>query len=228
MSKFTISALAALATVATAAPNVVAYYGQGFNQSRLSYYCQNSAIDIIPIGFVNVFPDQEGTYGYPGTNFGNQCGGSWIDPEGHETQMFASCSQLAEDIPICQAAGKKIFISLGGDAPGNYIKDDASAVDFADYMWATFGPMPSTADGQPYTGARPFGAAVVDGFDFDIETLVESIPQGATIDGHYGTMINQLRSHFQGKPYYISGAPQCNVPDVHLSQALQTSYFDYL
>merc|ERR1712000_707751 len=98
--------------------NLAVYWGQGPNQNRLADFCQDSAIDVIPIGFVNTFPDQAGNNGYPGTNYANACGSPyWIAPDGTQTKMFTTCYQLAEDIPICQAAGKKILVSLGGDSP---------------------------------------------------------------------------------------------------------------
>lgn len=74
---------------------------------------------------------------------------------------------MAEDIPICQAAGKKVFLSLGGDSGSvQKIESEKSAVEFADFLWDSFGPNKKLALlGSP----RPFGDAVVDGFDFDIE-----------------------------------------------------------
>lgn len=50
--------------------NVITYWGQGPNQARLIETCKNPSYDIINIGFVDVFPD-EGSGGFPGTNFGN-------------------------------------------------------------------------------------------------------------------------------------------------------------
>lgn len=89
---------------------------------------------------------------------------------GDETSgLLANCHQIMEDIPICQDAGKKVFLSLGGSAPasGQYIASKDSAYDFADWIWGAFGPVTSewTAEGLP----RPFGDVVFDGFDLDIE-----------------------------------------------------------
>lgn len=124
-------------------------------------------MDIINLGFVNVFPDQ-GILGMPGTNFGNQCDGLILKVGNASTQFLTGCHQLAEDIPICQAAGKKVFLSLGGDSGSvQQIESEKSAIKFADFLWDSFGPNNNKLAllGSP----RPFGDAVMDGFDFDIE-----------------------------------------------------------
>lgn len=124
-------------------------------------------MDIINIGFINTFPDQ-GAAGWPGSNFGNQCDGLTYEVDGVSTQLLSGCHQIAEDIPICQAAGKKVLLSLGGASPDNQqILSDASAVRFADFLWGAFGPQ--TEEWVSNDGPRPFGEVVVDGFDFDIE-----------------------------------------------------------
>ena len=177
-------------------------------------------MDIIPIGFVNVFPDQSGANGYPGTNYGNACGGDlWVAPDGTQTQMFKNCPQIEEDIPVCQALGKKIFASIGGASGGNFIASATSAADFADFLWGSFGP---AQDDDYYSYPRPFGISVtVDGFDLDIES-------GSNFG--YDDLVNELRSKFEGQPkqYYISSAPQCITPDSHLGEAIQNAAFDYV
>lgn len=65
------------------------------------------------------------------------------------------------DIKTCQDKGKTILMSLGG-ANGVYgFANDANAEAFADTLWNIFGA------GESDT--RPFGDAVIDGFDLDIE-----------------------------------------------------------
>jgi chitinase len=72
---------------------------------------------------------------------------------------------------------------------------------------------------------RPFGTAVVDGVDLDIE--------GGSTAG-YITFIETLRNYFATAPknYYISSAPQCPYPDGRLGPgvgtALQSAWFDYV
>ncbi|RWQ96201.1 glycoside hydrolase superfamily, partial [Paecilomyces variotii] len=196
--------------------------GQGYNQPRLSQICQETSLDIINIGFVNVFPDV-GQGGWPGSNFGNQCNGqTYTNADGEATQLLSGCQQIADDIPVCQQAGKKVFISLGGAYPadGQIIDNDDSARDFADFLWGAFGPETDAWVAQ--NGPRPFGDAVVDGFDFDIE---HNGPTG------YAALARRLRdnfSEFPSKQFYLSAAPQCLSPDAQLSNAIQFASFDFI
>ncbi|KAL8921010.1 MAG: hypothetical protein Q9172_004233 [Xanthocarpia lactea] len=202
------------------------YWGQGPNQQRLAHFCADSNIDIIPIAFLNVFPDQVGG-GYPGTNFGNQCGDeTFKNKDGSDSPLLSNCPLIGPDIKTCQALGKKILLSLGGAIPTDQsINDDESAVAFARFLWNAFGPEDAT-----YDGPRPFGDAVVDGFDFDIESAVSDNDPASQYRG-YGTMIDTLRDLFAAdtqNEYYISGSPQCVIPDAHLAQPIETSWFDFL
>jgi len=68
---------------------------------------------------------------------------------------------LEGDIAQCQTKyGKKIFLSIG--RPGNSVplKSDEEAIDFANRLWELFGPA-----GKIDPTLRPFGSAVLDGFD---------------------------------------------------------------
>lgn len=206
--------------------NMAVYWGQGPSQQRLAHFCADSNIDIIPIAFLNVFPDQVNG-GYPGTNFGNQCGGeTFKNKDGSDSPLLSNCPSIGPDIKTCQAMGKKILLSLGGAIPTNQsIKDDDSAKSFAKFLWNAFGPVDVT-----YDGPRPFGDAVVDGFDFDIESAISDNDATTQYRG-YGTMIDTLRTYFAADPlkqYYISGAPQCVIPDAHLAHPIETSWFDFL
>ncbi|KAL8790293.1 MAG: hypothetical protein Q9213_000645 [Squamulea squamosa] len=206
--------------------NMAVYWGQGPNQQRLAHFCADSSIDVIPIAFLNVFPDQVNG-GYPGTNFGNQCGSeTFKNKDGSDSPLLSNCPLIGPDIKTCQAMGKKILLSLGGAIPTNQsIKNDESAVAFAKFVWNAFGPEDAT-----YHGPRPFGNAVVDGFDFDIESAVSDNDAASQYRG-YGTMIDTLRVLYATdtkNEYYISGAPQCVIPDAHLAHPIETSWFDFL
>ncbi|KAI9755241.1 MAG: pantothenate synthase, partial [Chaenotheca gracillima] len=199
--------------------NLAVYWGSGDNQPRLSHFCADSAIDIIPIGFVNEFPDQA-PGGYPGDDFANAC---WADtfttPDNKATHLKSHCPTIAEDIPICQGLGKKILLSLGGGAATDAsLNDDASGEAFAEFLWKAFGPYDASS-----TVPRPFGNdVVVDGFDFDVEY------NGSV---GYAAMIDRLRALYHGdqsRTYYISGAPQCKVPDAQLGPAIRDSWFDFI
>jgi len=129
--------------------------------------------------------------------------------------LLAPPSDLSRaDIQTCQAAGKKILLSLGGAAGSYGFTSDSQAESFADQLWNLFGGGSSDT--------RPFGDAIIDGFDLDIE--------GGSTTG-YAAFINQMRSHYASdtsKEYYISGAPQCPLPDAYLNTALTTAHFDFI
>ncbi|KAF2766477.1 glycoside hydrolase [Teratosphaeria nubilosa] len=237
------SALAAAAIVHTASAsfnpafktNVVTYWGQGANQERLIETCKNPDIDIINIGFVNSFPD-ESPGGYPGDNFGNACWGDVYVNEGINTTLLKTCPYIGPDVISCQQDyGKKIFLSLGGASTSAYYLDsDASGEAFADFLWGAFGPQQVDSEFP-----RPWGDAVVDGFDFDIESLISPAPtdsEGNTIDDYqtrgYAAMINHLHNDLypqdESKIYYISGAPQCQIPDPHFASVLENAFFDFI
>lgn len=91
------------------------------------------------------------------------------------------CSFLAADIETCQSKGKIVTISLGGATGSATFSSDAQAEAFADTIWNVF----LGGSGS----VRPFGAAVLDGVDLDIE--------GGSSTG-YVAFVNQLRSHYSG------------------------------
>lgn len=103
----------------------------------------------------------------PGSNFGNQCWADTYIVDGVPSKLYSQCPNLVEDIPACQAAGKKIFLSLGGGYQTYEIDTIDSSTKFADWLWGAFGP--KTDAWESAGSPRPFGDAVVDGFDFDIE-----------------------------------------------------------
>ncbi len=92
------------------------------------------------------------------------------------------------------------------------IDNDASAVAFSEFLWGAFGPVV-----EGYDGPRPFGDTVLDGFDFDIESILKAGQDPSALYRGYATMIDTLRGFYdlerKTKDYYISGAPQCAVPD---------------
>lgn len=142
MPSFARSAIVAATVIASASAldptsksNVAVYWGQGANQQPLLETCKNPSIDIVNLAFVDVFPDQ-GAGGYPGTNFGNACGGEVFAHDGTNTSLL-DCPSIGSDITACQETyGTKIFLSLGGGYPNNYyIDSDDSATSFANFIW---------------------------------------------------------------------------------------------
>ena len=117
-------------------------------------------------------------------------------------------------------------MSLGGAIPSNQsIKNDDSALAFAQTLWTSFGPKTDA------TAPRPFGDAVIDGFDLDIESVLVPGESVGDLSMGYSSLVNDLRALFLSYPakqFFITGAPQCIVPDAHLSDAIETSFFDFL
>lgn len=113
------------------------------------------------------------------------------------------------------------MLSVGGATytEGGFSSSYA-AITAADSVWAMFGPV------QPGSIVhRPFGDAVVDGFDFDFESSTQNM----------GSFANELRSLMNqtmeagGKTYYLSAAPQCPYPDIADNDMLDgTVYFDWI
>ncbi|KIJ04741.1 chitinase [Paxillus involutus ATCC 200175] len=196
--------------------NVVLYWGQdsygathtdtAYLQQPISYYCQDGAVDAIPVAFVDTF---FGTGGMPVLNLANT-----YNPTDNATfsgTELTNCSSLASDIEYCQSRGKIVTISLGGAGGSTGFTDDAQAQTFAQTIWDLFLGGSSTM--------RPFGGAVLDGVDLDIE--------GGASTG-YAAFVTEIRSLASGasKQYYVTGAPQCPFPDAYLGSVINQVGFD--
>ncbi|KAI8889800.1 carbohydrate-binding module family 5 protein [Backusella circina FSU 941] len=189
--------------------NIVDYWGQnsygaangndpsGF-QKPLGFYCDDDNIDVLPIAFLTTF---FGTGGEPQINLANVCNS--VDNSTFPGTNLANCQDIAPDIAKCQ--------SKGGATGGVGFKSDDEASSFADTLWNLF------FEGKSDT--RPFGNAVLDGVDLDIE--------GGGPD-HYITFLTKLNGYFKAssKKYYITAAPQCVYPDANLQTTLNGFPFD--
>src|SRR5882762_9393608 len=71
------------------------------------------------------------------------------------------CSVMASEIKTCQSNGKIITLSLGGATGAVGFTSDSQATTFAQTLWDNY------FEGSSST--RPFGDAVLDGIDLDIE-----------------------------------------------------------
>ncbi|KAH9892208.1 glycoside hydrolase family 18 protein [Xylariomycetidae sp. FL2044] len=201
----------ALAGFSAASQSNVAVYwgqnsfGQASSQTRLSTYCSNSEIDIIPLAFMNGIKT-------PITNFANA---------GDNCTVFAGtqlldCPQIEEDIKTCQSQGKTILLSIGGATytEGGFTSS-SEAETAADSVWALFGSDTSEAN-------RPFGSAVIDGFDFDFESTTSNFVP-------FATRLRSLMDADTSKTYYLSAAPQCPYPDAAMNDMLNGAVsFDFI
>jgi chitinase len=187
----------------------VAYWGQNTENADLSTYCASGAgIDILVLSFLYQYGNGITT---PSGVIGPTC---YISTTG-EPQ---SCDDLASQIATCQSAGVKILLSLGGAAGSYSLQSQAEAEAIGQFLWDSYGNSGNT------TVPRPFGKTFVNGWDFDIELNGGS-------SQYYQYMIAKLRSNFasdSANQYYISGAPQCPLPEPNMGIIIGNSTFDYV
>ncbi|KAJ6468832.1 glycoside hydrolase family 18 protein, partial [Mycena sanguinolenta] len=166
---------------------------------------QDTCIDVIPIAFVDSFLG-----GVPDLNLGNAA--KPFHQTCDDNGATGTCASLAAGIQACQAMGKIVTLSFGGGGTTTArFATDTDATNFATTIWNSF------LGGSG--GHRPFGSAVLDGVDLDIES--------GTNTG-YAAFAAKIRSLWSGasKPYYLSAAPQCVSPDAWVGSALDTVWFD--
>ncbi|KAF9233637.1 glycoside hydrolase family 18 protein [Melanogaster broomeanus] len=190
-------------------------------QQPISYYCGDSTINTFPIAFLDVFYS---TGGLPSINLANICND--VDDAVFPGTDLPNCSFLASGIEACQAAGKIVTISLGGATGGGGFASDAAGQAYAKIIWDLFLGGSSTT--------RPFGAAVLDGIDMDIEggsqtgypafiTALRALMNGGSKKSfrfHFGrreTINWKLCEHL---------APQCPYPDAYIGTTLNAVGFD--
>ncbi|KAI1179047.1 carbohydrate-binding module family 1 protein [Nemania sp. FL0916] len=195
---------------ASASNNIAVYWGQNSangatTQGRLKTYCTNNGINIINISFLIGIKT-------PSTNFASASN----DCTAISGTQLLKCPEIEEDITYCQGQGKTILLSIGGAtySEGGF-SDSASATAAAQNVWNLFGTNTAAAN-------RPFGSAVVDGFDFDFESTTQNfVPFAST-----------LRSLMDGdgsKKFYLSAAPQCVYPDAAMNDMLNGAIsFDWV
>ncbi|KAK3318840.1 glycoside hydrolase family 18 protein [Apodospora peruviana] len=206
---------AAMAGFSSSATNNVAIYwgqnsaNQAGTQQRLSTYCSNSNLNVIPLAFLHVIKNPTLV------NFANA---------GDNCTVFAGtqllkCPQIEEDIKTCQTKGKTILLSIGGATytEGGF-SSSSEAATWANTIWAMFGPVQSGN-----TINRPFGSAVIDGFDLDFEAISANMVPFA----------NQLRANMDAassvKKFFLSVAPQCPYPDAANGEMLNGAVsFDFV
>ncbi|KAI1144406.1 glycoside hydrolase family 18 protein [Hypoxylon sp. FL0543] len=196
---------------ASGAQNVV-YWGQNgggtVENNDLSTYCTSSSgIDIIVLAFLYSWGSGSDI---PSGTVGQSC---FISTSG-EGQ---NCDALTSAIQTCQSAGIKVILSLGGATASYSLSSNDEAESIGDYLWQAYGKSSNSSV------QRPFGDVVIDGFDFDIE-----VNRGSE---YYPAMISKLRSNFasdSSKSYYITGAPQCPIPEPNMGVIIGNATFDYL
>lgn len=204
----------------------------GLEQQTLATYCANASVDIIPMAFMVQVTTGQGKQ--PVLNFANQQNnctlftGTQLINCPSIGEDIKTCQQKFNKTILISIGGATY-------TEGGFASEDA-AVSAANLVWSTFGPTTnspsnttnattatnttstayatstgtSTATSRSVkrdaAALRPFGDAVIDGFDFDFETSVQNVVPFA----------NQLRTLMKAdtsKPYYLTAAPQCPYPD---------------
>ncbi|EFA86365.1 chitinase [Heterostelium album PN500] len=200
--------------------NLVAYFGQDSandgSQQMLSYYCNDTTYDVFILSFVDIFFSGETFNGaqLPEVNLANLCQNTFP-----QYPLLMDCPEMGDAIKYCQSKGKIVTISLGGAVGAYGLSSPSEAQEFASTVWNLF-------LGGNNSYPRPFGDAILDGIDLDIE---------GGGGQNYNVFLTTLKSkYFAGasKKYYVSGAPQCPFPDAYLgpgpNTALQTGLFDFV
>lgn len=201
---------------ASGAQNVV-YWGQNggsaVENNDLSTYCTaDSGIDIIVLAFLYEFGNG---VTIPSGIIGQSCS---IGTDG----TGQNCDDLAAAISTCQSNGIKVILSLGGAVGAYSLSSQDEATTIGQNLWAAYGS-PNATSSSSTTVPRPFGKTFVNGFDFDLEANAGN--------EYYQYMISTLRSNFAKDPsntYYITGAPQCPIPEPNMQEVITNSQFDYL
>jgi chitinase len=218
----TLASLSLMASIALAAPvvtrqdangEVVVYWGQNgggtLENTDLSAYCTADAgVDIVVLAFLYQYGNgDEIANGI----IGQTC---YIAPNTGEPQ---ECDALATQIQTCKDNGVKVIVSLGGAVGAYSLTSQAEAETIGQNLWDAYANSGST------DVPRPFGDVFVNGWDFDIEA--------SSGNQYYQYMIETLRSNFASDPdntYYITGAPQCPIPEPNMGGMITSAQFDYL
>ncbi|KAI0441188.1 putative endochitinase CHI2 [Xylaria telfairii] len=203
---------ASLKTRASSGAQNVVYWGQNgggtIENNDLSAYCTAEAgIDILVLSFLYQWGNGNTT---PSGTIGQSC---FITSSG----QGQNCDALSSAIKTCQGKGIKIILSLGGAAGQYSLASSDEAKKIGTNLWKMYGNSGAT-DVQ-----RPFGDAFVNGFDFDLE-----LNNG---NQYYPDMISTLRDSFKSdskNQYYITGAPQCPIPEPNMGVLIDNAQFDYI
>ncbi|KAL4942907.1 glycoside hydrolase superfamily [Aspergillus oleicola] len=196
----------------TSNSTVAVYWGQNsfrgtgdLAQQRLGYYCDDANIDVIILAFLMTI---NGPGGAPEIDFAT----SSEKCEVFDGTNLKNCPEIGEDITTCQSKGKTILLSIGGATYSEGGFDSTAAADAgADLIWKTFGP-----DSGDSAIHRPFGRAVIDGFDFDFEAAVTNM-------GGFADRLRTLTDSDTSKKYFLTAAPQCPFPDAADKDILNTN-----
>ncbi|KAK3024485.1 hypothetical protein RJ639_043802 [Escallonia herrerae] len=192
-----LSSVLVLLVVGSDAGGISIYWGQNGNEGTLAETCATGNYDFVNIAFLPTF----GNGRTPMVNLAGHC-----DPYSN------GCTKISPDIESCQSKGIKVMLSIGGGTGSYSLASAEDARQVATYLWNNF------LGGK--SSSRPFGDAVLDGIDFDIEGVSNL---------HWDDLARYLSAYSnRGKKVYLTAAPQCPFPDASVGGALKTGLFDYV
>ncbi|XP_015878158.3 acidic endochitinase-like [Ziziphus jujuba] len=158
-------------------------------------------------------------YAYVNIAFLIQFGGGRdlvLNLAGHCDPTSNTCIKFGPEIKTCQSKGIKVLLSIGGAVGSYYLTSADDAKNVANQIWNSY------LGGTDPSAVRPFGDAVLDGVDFDIEG-------GSNL--YYDDLARSLKELYDQqttKTYYLAAAPQCFYPDYYLDAAIRTWLFDFI
>ncbi|KAJ1976600.1 Chitinase 2 [Dimargaris verticillata] len=190
--------------------NLVSYWGQNIykfkhnatGEQGLDYYCENNpSEDILVVSFLN-------TYDPMIINLSDHCYEFFNDTK------LLNCPKVGEQIKKCQSLGKTVLLSMGGQEGEYRLTSEQQGKRVAQEIWDMF------LGGQGDT--RPFGDAVLDGLDLDIE---KNDAVGYT---DFIKTMRDLYASDKNKKYYMAAAPLCHYPDLVMPMTYNEAWFDMI
>ncbi|KAI9728146.1 MAG: hypothetical protein M1828_004607 [Chrysothrix sp. TS-e1954] len=185
---------------ASANDNLAVYFGHSprNENATLIELCNDTAINIVILGFVRKFHARDEPPEYDITGYCTSVSYDWY-----------GCKSLASQVQACQTAGVKVFMSIGGSRSSTSFASASDAEDAATTLWNVFGAGFSTLD------LRPFGPLSLDGFDIDHEN--------GGVD-YYDVFVNRLSRLYDtvNRTFYLSTAQLCANKTVILPQSKYT------
>ncbi|ORY53633.1 glycoside hydrolase [Rhizoclosmatium globosum] len=165
-------------------------------QKPLAYYCDLGYYQTMNIAFLYAFGGGDSHWGLDLSSLGRY----EVDANGVVTTSWEQIPispdvflKVGDDIKHCQAKGIKVVLSLGGDmhSPYQFIAGDGARL--ANVLYNAF------LDGKSAT--RPFGTAVLDGIELDVEKTDSAYTQEQII---FLQTLKQLSPKI-----ILSAVPQC-------------------
>ncbi|XP_015878149.3 acidic endochitinase-like [Ziziphus jujuba] len=180
---------------------IAIYWGQNGYEGTLAEACNTDLYAYVNIAFLIQFGGGRDLV---------------LNLAGHCDPTSNTCIKFGPEIKTCQSKGIKVLLSIGGAVGGYSLTSADDAKNVANQIWNSY------LGGTDSSATRPFGDAVLDGVDFDIEG-------GSNL--YYDNLAYYLKELYDNqttKTYYLAAAPQCFYPDYYLDAAIRTGLFDFV